>query len=69
MMPRSHSASNLQHLDVGEDFTLPRRSSTSPNHLSTYRLSTGDAHASAGAPDEEGRNNEVSEKVKHATIG
>ncbi len=63
-MPRSHSASNLQYPNTGEGLTLPRRSSTSPN-----RLSTGDLHASAGAPDEEGRIIDASDKFKHATIG
>ena len=63
-MPRSHSASNIQYLNAGEGLTLPRQSSTSP-----IRLSTGDVHASTGAPDEEGRINDASDKLKHATIG
>ena len=63
-MPRSYSASNLQHLNTGEGLMLPRQSSTSPN-----RLSTGDVHTSAGAPDEEGRINDASDKLKHATVG
>lgn len=65
-MPRSHSASNLQHYNTGEGLglTLPRRSPTSPN-----RLSTGDVHASAGTPDEEGRINNATDMLKHATIG
>jgi len=28
-----------------------------------------DVHASAGTPDEEGRINDASDKLKHATIG
>ena len=58
-MPRSHSASNLQHFNTGEGLTFPRRSSTSP----------GDMHANVGAPDEEGRVYGASDKLKHATIG
>ena len=65
-VPRSHSASNLQHLNtgLGDGLTLPRRSSMFLN-----RLSVGDVHASAGTPDEEGRINDVSDKLKQATIG
>lgn len=67
-MPRSHSASSFQHLDVGESLTLSRRLSTSLN-----RLSMVDVQASAGAPDEEGRINDASDaldsKFKLATIG
>jgi len=63
-MPRSHSASNLQHFNTGEGLTLPRRSSTYLN-----RLSMGDVHASSGTPDEEGRINDASNKLKHASIG
>jgi hypothetical protein len=63
-MPRSYSASNIQYLNTGEGLTLPRRSSTSPN-----RLSTGDVHGSAGTPDEEGRINDASDKLKRTTIG
>lgn len=63
-VPRSYSASNIQHLSTGEGLTLPRRSSTSPN-----RLSTGDVHESAGTPDEEGRINDASDKLKRATVG
>ena len=63
-VPRSYSASNIQHLNTGEGLKLPRRSSTSPN-----RLSTGEVHASAEAPDEDGWIQEASDKLKHATIG
>jgi hypothetical protein len=64
-MPRSHSASNFQHLSTGEGLNLLRQSSTSPNH----RLSTGDVHAGAGAPDEEGRIDGAPDKLKPATVG
>jgi hypothetical protein len=67
-MPRSHSASSFQHLDMGESPTLSHRLSTSLN-----RLSMVDVQASAGAPDEEGRINDPSDaldsKFKLATIG
>ena len=63
-MPRSQSASNIQHLNTGEGPMLPRPSSTSPN-----RLSTGDVHASAGTPDEEGRISDAPDKLKPATVG
>jgi hypothetical protein len=68
-MPRSQSASNIQHLGTGEYLALPRASSTSP---SLNRLSVGDVHTSAGAADEEGRINDVSDslsrKFVHATV-
>jgi hypothetical protein len=63
-MPRSLSASHLQHLSAGEGPTSPRRSLTSPN-----RLSMGDVHASAGAPDEEGRIGDAPDKLKPTTVG
>lgn len=65
-MPRSHSASNIPHLGTGERLTVPRPLSTASN-----RLSIGDARASAGAADEEGRIDDVSDplsrKFIHAT--
>jgi len=71
IMPRSQSASNIQHLGTGEYLALPRPPSRSP---SLNRLSMGDAHASAGAVDEEGRvyddvSNSLSRKFVRATIG
>lgn len=58
-MPRSHSASNFQHLNAGEGLSLLRRSSTSPNRLS----------AGAAAPDEDGRIDDAADKLKSATVG
>jgi hypothetical protein len=67
-MPRSQSASNIPHLNIGDSLTIPRQSRTLPNHLSVI-----DTDASAGIPDEEGRirdtEDPLSSTFAQATIG
>lgn len=64
-MPRSQSASNIQHLGTGEHLALPRSPSRSP---SMNRLSMGDPHTSAGPVDEEGRINDVSNSLSRKFV-
>jgi len=64
-MPRSQSSSNILRIDRASSPAIPRQS--------LHPLSAGDTHASTGAPDEEGRINDVPDtlrsKFANATIG